>query len=192
MKNVKNLLLILLVVFFVLISSHDSFAQTYAKDGYRLGPEDVIEISVWGDKELVREVVVRPDGGVSFPLTGDLKAGGLTVDELRKEVQKRIIAFVPDAPVTVILRKVESPKVYVMGKVNNPKVLILGQDISVVQALAMSGGLSPFAASGSIKVISRFPDGTQKVVNFDYDQFADGANLAQNVLLKPGDTVVVP
>jgi polysaccharide biosynthesis/export protein len=188
-KNFK--ILILLAVFFVMISTN-AFAQTVAKSGYRLGPEDVIEISVWGDKELIREVVVRPDGGISFPLAGDLKAGGLTVDELRKEVQKRIIAFVPDAPVTVILRKVESPKVYVMGKVNNPKVLVLGQDLSVVQALAMSGGLSPFASSGSIKVISRMSDGTQKVVNFDYDEFADGANLAQNVLLKPGDTVVVP
>ncbi|WP_291327878.1 polysaccharide biosynthesis/export family protein [Desulfovibrio sp. UCD-KL4C] len=191
MKNLKFLFLILLAVFFAMISSN-SFAQIISKSGYRLGPEDIIEISVWGDKELVREVVVRPDGGVSFPLAGDLKAGGLTVDELRQEIEKHIVEYVPNAPVTVILRKVESPKVYVMGKVNNPKVLVLGQKLSVVQALAMSGGLSPFAASGSIKVVSRLPDGTQKSVNFDYDEFADGSNLAQNVLLKPGDTVIVP
>lgn len=191
MKNVKFLLIILTAIFLV-TPSHDSFAKDTAKSGYRLGPEDVVEISVWGDKELIREVVVRPDGGVSFPLAGDIKAGGLTVDELRKEVEKHIVEYVPNAPVTVILRKVESPKVYVMGKVNNPKVLLLGQDISIVQALAMSGGLSPFAASGSIKVISRLPDGTQQAVNFDYDEFADGSNLAQNVMLKPGDTIVVP
>ncbi|OEU67314.1 MAG: sugar transporter [Desulfovibrio sp. S3730MH75] len=187
----KKIWLILLVTSFV-IGQQCAFAQGGVKDGYRLGPEDIVEISVWGDKELVREVVVRPDGGLSFPLVGDLQAGGLTVEELREEVKKRIVEFVPDAPVTVILRKVESPKVYVMGKVNNPKVLILGQDMTVVQALAMSGGLSPFASSGNIKVISKLPDGTQTVVTFDYDALADGENLEQNVSLKPGDTVVVP
>ncbi|WP_031479022.1 polysaccharide biosynthesis/export family protein [Maridesulfovibrio frigidus] len=191
MSIFKKIWLILLMTSFV-IGQQCAFAQDGAKDGYRLGPEDIVEISVWGDKELVREVVVRPDGGVSFPLAGDLKAGGLTVEELRKEVKKRIVEFVPDAPVTVILRKVESPKVYVMGKVNNPKVLILGQDMTVVQALAMSGGLSPFASSGNIKVISKLPDGTQTVVTFDYDALADGENLEQNVSLKPGDTVIVP
>ncbi len=191
MSIFKKFWLILLVTSFA-IGQQCAFAQDGVKDGYRLGPEDIVEISVWGDKELVREVVVRPDGGVSFPLAGDLQAGGLTVEELRKEVKKRIVEFVPDAPVTVILRKVESPKVYVMGKVNNPKVLILGQDMTVVQALAMSGGLSPFASSGNIKVISKLPDGTQSVVTFDYDALADGENLEQNVSLKPGDTIVVP
>jgi polysaccharide export outer membrane protein len=190
MKFTKFWLIIFIACF--VIGQQVAFAQQSVKSGYKLGPEDIIEISVWGDKELVREVVVRPDGGVSFPLVGDLVAGGLTVDELRKEVKKRIVEYVPDAPVTVILRKVESPKVYVMGKVNNPKVLILGQDMTVVQALAVSGGLSPFAASGSIKVVSKLPDGTQQVVKFDYDEFADGENLEQNVQLKPGDTIVVP
>nr|WP_203544818.1 polysaccharide biosynthesis/export family protein [Desulfovibrio sp. JC010] len=161
-------------------------------DEYRLGSEDIIEISVWGDEELAREVVVRPDGGVSFPLAGDVKAGGLTVNELRDKLKERISEFIPDAPVTVILRKVEHPKVYVVGKVNKPSVLVMGQDMTVVQALAMSGGLSPFAESGSIIIVRRSKDGSQKVFPFDYDELADGENLKQNIILKPGDTVIVP
>ncbi|TIH18579.1 polysaccharide export protein [Marinifilum sp. JC120] len=191
MKTLKLLILCSAVMFFALTPQWAS-AQLTVNDEYRLGPEDVIEISVWGDEELAREVVVRPDGGVSFPLAGDLKAGGLTVDELREQVKKRIAEFVPDAPVTVILRKVEAPKVYVMGKVNNPKVHVMGQDMTVVQALAMSGGLSPFAESGNIIVVRRNKDGSQKVFNFDYDELAEGESLKQNILLKPGDTIIVP
>nr|WP_203544525.1 polysaccharide biosynthesis/export family protein [Desulfovibrio sp. JC022] len=187
----KFFALCLLAAFFAL-SPLGVSAQLTVNDEYRLGPEDVVEISVWGDEELAREVVVRPDGGVSFPLAGDLKAGGLTVNELREKVKKRIAEFVPDAPVTVILRKVEAPKVYVMGKVNNPKVLVMGQDITVVQALAMSGGLSPFAESGNILVVRRNKDGSQMVFHFDYDELAEGENLKQNILLKHGDTVIVP
>ena len=159
---------------------------------YRLGPEDIIEISVWGDEELAREVVVRPDGGVSFPLAGDLKAGGLTVNELRDKLKKRIAEFIPDAPVTVILRKVEHPKVYVVGKVNKPAVHVMGQDMTVVQALAMSGGLSPFAESGNIIIVRKKENGSQMVFPFDYDELAEGENLQQNILLKPGDTIIVP
>ncbi|CCO24830.1 polysaccharide biosynthesis/export family protein [Maridesulfovibrio hydrothermalis] len=191
MKSFK-LLGFIFVVTFIAFLSHDAYAQEAKNSGYKLGPEDIVEISVWGDEELAREVVVRPDGGVSFPLAGDLQAGGLTVDQLREEVRKRIIEYVPDAAVTVILRKVENPKVYVMGKVKNPKMLVMGQEMTVVQALAMSAGLSPFAESGSIIIVRRLPDGTQKVFNFDYDEFTEGENLEQNIVLIPGDTVVVP
>ncbi|WP_027722505.1 polysaccharide biosynthesis/export family protein [Maridesulfovibrio zosterae] len=191
MKCTKLLLFTVIVIFFA-ISPSVSGAQEVKKSEYKLGPEDIVEISVWGDDDLAREVVVRPDGGVSFPLVGDLVAGGRTVDDLRKEIRKRIVEYIPDAAVTVILRKVENPKVYVMGKVQNPKMIVMGQDMTVVQALAMAGGLSNFAAAGNISVVRRFPDGSQKVFAFDYDDFADGDNLEQNILLKPGDTVVVP
>ncbi|HAS88682.1 MAG TPA: sugar transporter [Desulfovibrio sp.] len=174
------------------LSPDEASAQLTVNDEYRLGPEDIVEISVWGDEQLAREVVVRPDGGISFPLAGDMMAGGLTVNELRAKLKERIAEYIPDAPVTVILRKVEAPKVYVMGKVNNPKVHVMGQDMTVVQALAMSGGLSPFAESGNIIIVRREKDGTQKVYRFDYDELAEGENLKQNILLKSGDTVIVP
>ncbi len=176
----------------VALASTGAFAQKEDKGGYKLGPEDVVEISVWGDEELAREVVVRPDGGVSFPLVGDLKAGGLTVAQLREEVRKRIVEYVPDAAVSVILRKVENPKIYIMGKVQSPRMAVMGQKMTVVQALSLAGGLSNFADSGNIIVVRQFPDGKQKVFEFDYDKFADGDNLEQNIQLQPGDTIVVP
>ncbi|WP_415716884.1 polysaccharide biosynthesis/export family protein [Maridesulfovibrio sp.] len=191
MNSLKSLIFCLSVMVFA-FGAQGAFAQLTVNNEYRLGPEDVVEISVWGDKDLAREVVVRPDGGVSFPLAGDLKAGGLTVKELRDELKKRISEFIPDAPVTVILRTVEHPKVYVMGKVNNPKSHVMGQNMSVVQALAISGGLSPFADSGNIVILRRNKDGSQKVFHFDYDELANGENLEQNILLQPGDTIVVP
>lgn len=167
-------------------------AQYNDKDGYKLGPEDVIEISVWGDKDLIREVVVRPDGGISFPLAGDLNAGGLTVEQVREEITKRIVEYIPDASVTVILRKVVSPKIFVMGKVKNPGMFTLGQNMSVVQALAMAGGLSPFAEAGSIIVVRQVRSGGQKAISFDYDDISEGEALETNIMLEPGDTVVVP
>lgn len=191
MKILKLFVLYCLVIFFA-FPFRGASAQLAVNDEYRFGPEDVIEISVWGDDELAREVVVRPDGGVSFPLAGDLKAGGLTVNELREELKKRIAEFIPDAPVTVILRKVEAPKVYVTGKVNKPAVHVMGQDMTVVQALAMSGGLSPFAESGNIIIIRKEGDRAQKIFHFDYDELAEGENLKQNIYLKPGDTIIVP
>ncbi len=167
-------------------------AQYNDKDGYKLGPEDVIEISVWGDKDLIREVVVRPDGGVSFPLAGDLNAGGLTVEQVREEITKRIVEYIPDASVTVILRKVVSPKIFVMGKVKSPGMFTLGQNMSVVQALAMAGGLSPFAEAGSIVVVRQVRTGGQKAIPFDYDDISEGEALETNIMLEPGDTIVVP
>ncbi len=191
MNYLKSKILCFVVMLLAVFASGAS-AQVVVDGGYKLGPEDIVEISVWGDEALAREVVVRPDGGVSFPLAGDLKAGGLTVDQLREEVRKRIVEYIPDAAVTVILRKVENAKIYVMGKVQNPKMHVMGQDMTVVQALAMSGGLSNFADSGNIIVVRRFSDGKQKVFKFDYDEFADGDNLEQNILLQPSDTIVVP
>lgn len=190
--KILKLFVVFVVVMLIAFKSSGALAQKVEKNGYRLGPEDIVEISVWGDEDLAREVVVRPDGGVSFPLAGDLQAGGLTVDELRENVRKRIVEYIPDAAVTVILRKVESPKVYVMGKVQNPKMFVMGQGMTVVQALALAGGLSPFAESGSIIIVRRSPDGNQKVFAFDYDEFAAGDNLDQNIILNPGDTIVVP
>lgn len=167
-------------------------AQAKSNGTYKLGPEDVIEVSVWGDKDLLREIVVRPDGGISFPLVGDLQAGGRTVEQVREEIKKRIVEYVPDASVTVILRKVVSPKIFVMGKVKNAGVFLLGQSMTVVQALAMSGGLSPFAETGNIVIIRNGKDGKQESIPFDYDEISEGKMLNTNIELKPGDTIVVP
>ena len=187
--------LILMVVLFHgsagLLYSAESQGQALAGLGFCLGPEDILEISVWKDEALIKQVVVRPDGKISFPLIGDVVAQGRTVEELRQAVEDKIKAFVPDAPVTVMVVQVGSPKVYVVGKVARPGVYIMGQTLRVMQVLAMAGGMTPFADKDDILII-RKEDGKQKIFKFDYSKVADGKDLEQNICLKPGDTVVVP
>lgn len=158
---------------------------------FRLGPGDLLEVSVWKDEALSRQVVVRPDGKISFPLIGDVVATGRTVDQLRKAVEAKIKVFVPDSPVNVMVVQVGSPKVYVVGKVAKSGLYIMGEPLRVMQVLAMAGGMTPFAKKDDIIVIRQQQAG-QKVFKFNYSQVADGQDLDQNIRLQPGDTVVVP
>jgi polysaccharide export outer membrane protein len=168
------------------------FGEESAKQAeFYLGPGDVLEVSVWKDEALSRQVVVRPDGNISFPLIGDVQAQGRTVDELRKAVEDKIKGFVPDAPVNVMVMEVGSPKVYVVGKVGKPGVYIMGEPMRVMQVLAMAGGMITFAQEDDI-IIIRNENGGQKVFEFNYGKVAAGEDLEQNIRLRPGDTVVVP
>lgn len=187
------------VAFFLLTASmllgvHTRVAQaeqSLSSPLFSLGPEDILEISVWKDDALTKQVVVRPDGWISFPLIGDIKAAGRSVEELRQEIQTRIKTYVPDAPVTVLVMQVGSPKVFVVGKIAKPGVYIMGVPMRVMQILAMAGGATPFADKNSILII-REENNRQSIYNFDYNEVASGKKLDQNIILKPGDTVVVP
>jgi polysaccharide export outer membrane protein len=161
------------------------------QDHYLLGPEDAIEISVWKEPELTKQLVIRPDGKITYPLIGEVKAAGLTVKQLQEEILKRLEKFVTDANVTVILLKTQHYKLYVTGKVNKPGDFIVGRPVTVMQALSMAGGLTPFAAPSRI-VILRKGGGKEEVFSFDYNAVSRGNNLEQNRTLKPGDVVVVP
>jgi polysaccharide export outer membrane protein len=156
-----------------------------------LGPEDTIEISVWKEPELTKQLVVRPDGKITYPLIGEVQAAGLTVKELQKEISKRLEKFVTDANVTVILLKALFYKIYVTGKVNKPGDFIVGRPTTVMQAIAMAGGLTPFASPGSIAVL-RHVAGKEEVYPFNYKEVSRGQSLGQNRILEPGDVVVVP
>jgi len=157
-----------------------------------LGPEDVLEISVWRDETLSRKVMIMPDGTFSFPLIGDIQASGHTVDEIRDMVQEKIKKFVPDAPVSVIMEEIKSPKVYIVGKVNKQGTFTMeGSPLSVVQLIALAGGLTPFAEGDAIHVL-RKSAGKQIAIFVDYDKITQGRELEKNIVLEPGDTVVVP
>jgi polysaccharide biosynthesis/export protein len=158
---------------------------------YILGPEDILEVSVWKDENLIKQVVVRPDGNISFPLIGDIQASGLTASQLQKRITEKIKVYIPDAIVTVMVLKVNSLKVYVLGKVAKPGEYIIGKKINVMQALSMAGGLLPFADSDAIVILRDDAGGKQKI-KFDYNQVAKGKNPEQNVNLKRGDVIVVP
>ena len=189
---------IFIVVFLIIFSVCVSFSYAAEKTirassgpTFYLGPEDVLEISVWKDEALTKEAVVRPDGMVSFPLIGQIRAAGRTVENLQREIQRRISRYVPDAPVTVMVLKIGSPKVYVVGKVNKPGVYVMGSFLRVMQSLAMAGGTTTFADRDDIMVI-REEKGTQRFIKFNYDRVSSGKDLHKNIPLKPGDTLVVP
>ena len=122
---------------------------------FLLGPGDTLDISVWNDETLTREVLVRPDGAISFPLIGDVPVAGMTVDQVRREVESRIREYVSNAPVTVILSKLASARIFVVGKVAEPGQYPLVGPTRVIQALAMAGGLTTFADEDSILVAAR-------------------------------------
>jgi polysaccharide biosynthesis/export protein len=161
------------------------------QEKYLLGPEDVIEVSVWKEPDMTKQLVVQPDGKIYYPLVGEIRAAGKTVKQLQEEISKRLEKFVTDASVTVILLRTQYYKFYVTGKVNKPGEFLVGRPTSVLQAIAMAGGLTPFASPKNIKVV-RKAGGQDEVYNFDYKDVSRGQLLYQNIILQPGDTVVVP
>jgi len=169
-----------------------AFAQAPAPSAdFRIGPEDILEISVWKEEGLKKDVLVRPDGGLSFPLIGDLQAAGRTVEEVRLEIAKRLEKFIPDPVVSVLLQRVVSNKIYVVGRVAKPGEFAAGRYVDVLQALSMAGGLTTFADEKDIKVLRR-ENGAQKLFRFDFKAVSRGEKLEQNILLQGGDVVVVP
>jgi polysaccharide export outer membrane protein len=178
--------------------SHLATAQAAAaavatpdQDKYLLGPEDALEISVWKEPDLTKQLVVRPDGKITYPLIGEVQAAGKTVKQLQADILKRLEKYVTDAHVTIILLKAQNYKVYVTGKVNKPGEFVIGKPVNVMQAIAMAGGLTPFASPGSIMVL-RTVDGKEEVFPFNYKDVSKGKFLEQNRMLLPGDVVVVP
>jgi len=159
--------------------------------GYKLQAGDVLIVSVWKETDLQSDVMIRPDGGISFPLAGELQAAGSTVAELTTALEERIRKFIPDAVITVTVKTSTGNRVYVVGKVARPGDFPLIGPVDVMQALSMAGGATPFADTNAIRVLRR--DGTrQTAIKFRYSDVQHGRKLEQNILLQSGDTVVVP
>jgi polysaccharide biosynthesis/export protein len=162
-----------------------------SSDGYKLRPGDLLVISVWKETDLQGEVLVRPDGGISFALAGELTAAGHTVAELTSMLETKLRKFIPDAVVTVSVKAAGGNRIYVIGKVARPGDFPLIGPIDVVQALTLAGGSTPFANTNGIRILRR--DGDREIsIPFRYGDIERGRRLNQNILLKNGDTVVVP
>jgi polysaccharide biosynthesis/export protein len=159
--------------------------------GYRIGPGDVLGISVWKDEALTKDVVVLPDGIISFPLLGLIKAAGKTVAQLKSELEKEISQYAPDPVLNVEIKQVNSMIVYVIGRVNAPGRFTLNTNVSALQALATAGGLNPFARRDKIKILRQEGEAT-RIFPFHYDDIADGKRLEENIELRRGDVIVVP
>lgn len=165
--------------------------QNDVQSSYSIGPGDVLSISVWKEEGMQLEVLVRPDGGITFPLAGEIKAGGLTTKALSDALVEKLKKYIPNPSVTVSVLQSVSNKIYVIGKVNRPGEFVATGYMDVLQALTMAGGLTPYAESDEIKIIRRTETGT-KMKLFDYDEVISGEQLEMNIILKAGDTVVVP
>lgn len=158
---------------------------------YRIGPQDVLDVFVWREEELSKPVVVRPDGGISFPLAGDMQVAGKSVKDVQAEITERMRAFIPEATVTVSVAQIAGYRIYVLGKVNSPGEYVLGTYVDVSKALAIAKGLNPFAEQGSIKILRR-ENGQERVFNYNYADVIQGKNLQQNIVLQSGDMIMVP
>lgn len=165
-------------------------AQT-SVDPYQIQAGDRLSISVWKEEELQNEVVVRPDGRLTFPLAGEITASGKTVIEVTNELLDKLQRYIPDAVVTVSLIEIRGARVYVIGQVQRPGEFLVNPRVDVMQALSMAGGLTAFASANDIRILRRTAN-EQVAFNFRYQDVVRGRSLDQNVLLQDGDVVVVP
>jgi polysaccharide export outer membrane protein len=180
-----------LLAFCVFPGTRLAAQETGSPAEYAIGHGDILSISVWKDEALTRQVVVLPDGKISFPLIGQVAAAGRTVADLTQEISQKLSRFVPDVTLSVLVQQVNSMLIYVIGRVNTPGRFAVNADVNVLQALAMAGGLNPFAKRGDIKIFRETGGGT-KVLFFDYDNVASGDDPRQNIRLQRGDVIVVP
>lgn len=158
---------------------------------YRIGPEDVLTVSVWKNPELSGTVAVRPDGMITLPLLNDVKASGATPEELRDSLTEKFQAYVNNAEVSVIVKEVHSQKVSVLGQVTTPARYKFNAGLTVLDAIAMAGGLTPFAARKRIAVIRKGPNGELRLP-FNYNEAADSLGRIGNFEVYPGDIIMVP
>lgn len=158
---------------------------------YIIGPQDVIDISVWKEPEITRTVPVRPDGKVSLPLLNDVQAAGLTPSQLAAEITASLRKFVTNPEVTVIVTQINSQRVYILGEVNRPGAYPLLPGMTVLQGLSSAGGFTIYANQKKIYVL-RQVNGKQEKYPFNYKDVLNGKQANQNTMLVAGDTIVVP
>lgn len=189
MNRLNNCLFLLLITI-VLPASAQEPPQA-SGSAYRINPGDTLEISVWKEEDLLREVLVRPDGAFSFPLAGELMAKGRTVAEIRGDLEKQLARYIPDLVVTVAVKDVSGNRIFVIGQVNSPGAFVMNPVLDVMQALSLAEGGTPFASLKDIRILRR-ENGVQRAIPFDYAAVSAGRSLSQNILLQSGDVVVVP
>jgi polysaccharide export outer membrane protein len=158
---------------------------------YVIGPQDVLGVVFWREPEMSGDVTVRPDGRISLPVIGELQAAGLHPDALQKQIVTAAGKYLADPNVAVVVRTINSRRVFITGKVTTPGSHPLAGPLTVMQALALAGGLTEYADSKNITVL-RTRNGQSQILKFNYKDVAKGKNTEQNIQLLPGDTVVVP
>ena len=164
---------------------------SYAQDTYRLNPGDILNISVWNEEALQQEVTVLPDGTISFPLVGVLKVVNKTPGQIQEEMKQKLSRLIPDPEINLAVSSVGGNNIFIIGKVLQPGRFPMTSPTDVVQALSLAGGFTPYAETKKIQILRRIGK-KQNVIKFDYTKIADGKALETNILLRSGDTIVVP
>lgn len=170
-----------------------SVASSAVAAGYLVNPGDLLRIDVWNEESLAREVRVRPDGRIALPMAGEIDTTGQTPEQVGDAIGVALSRFLKDEPrVVVSLLEALGNKIYVLGKVARPGEYVINSETDVMQALALAGGLTSFAAENDIRILRRDSDGRQRAIPFKYARVKGGDELESNIVLRSRDVVVVP
>jgi polysaccharide export outer membrane protein len=160
-------------------------------DSFVIGNDDVLAINVWKEPDISRSIPVRSDGKISLPLVGEVQAAGLTPLKLEKDIAEKLKSYISEPEVTVMVQQVNSQKFNVLGQVSRPGTYVIANSPTVLDAIALAGGFRDFAKKKSIYVLRHGASGETRLP-FNYKEVSQGKNMAQNVRLQPGDTIIVP
>ena len=158
---------------------------------YVIGPGDLIRVSVWKNPELSADVPVRPDGNISVALLDDVQADGLTTEELKQVITTELNEFITNPDVTVVVLQTNSKRVFVLGEVQRPGPILMAAELRVLDVISIAGGFGPFADKSEVRVL-RVIEGVEREFRFDYGAFLAGDAAGTNIVLQPGDAIVVP
>ena len=162
-----------------------------SQEYYKIGANDVLNIFVWNEAELTQDIIVMPDGRIIFPMIGEVMAKGKSVIDVKDIITEKLKTYVSNPVVTVMVRQSNSRQIYIIGKVNSPGVYPLTPDMTVLQALTTAGGFNEWAETDDVMIVRR-KDNKETRKKFNYQDYIKGKTPAQNILLEPGDTIVVP
>jgi polysaccharide export outer membrane protein len=186
MKKTLKFLTLLSVLFSF---AHPAVAET--DTSYKINAGDILQVTVWKEEGLDQEILVLPDGTINYPLIGSIPAQGETTAQVQVVIKQKLQKLIPDASVTVAVKAALGHTVSVIGQVTKPGELVMGHRLTVMQALSQAGGLTPYASEGSI-IILRRDNGKETSIPFPYGDIVSGDNLDKDIVLNPGDVVVVP
>jgi len=196
-RTILSLFTIILVFTFILLNGICRAEEKAATQGepdtssYLIGANDVLNIFIWNEADLTRDVTVMADGRITFPLVGEVMAKGHSVTELKNVITEKLKNFISNPEVTVIVRESKSRKIFTIGNITRPASYDLDADMTVLQALSAAGGFTEWADKKNIIIVRR-EKGKEKIYHFNYQEVIAGKALDQNIILEPGDTIVVP
>lgn len=177
---------------FLLLCVNAEVAVAADKPGtYQLRQGDLLQISVWREETLQKQVIVLPDGSITFPLVGRIEVAGLSTPEVEQIIARKLKEYIPEPNVSVMITGIEGNRAFVLGKVTHPGSLVISGNLTVLQAISIVGGFDKFADESGIKVIRAKSDG-QEILPVNYKDIISGRDMSTNIRLKGGDTIVVP